>query len=148
MQLHNLQPAAGAVKKSKRVGRGQGSGKGGTSARGHKGQKSRSGAKNKQGFEGGQMPLQRRLPKRGFKNPFRVEFAPVNLSRIQELVEKHNVTSIDAEVLVKHGIITKNDRFKVLAKGELKAKVDIKAHAVSATAKTAVEAAGGSVTIL
>ena len=117
MELHNLKPAEGATKKSKRIGRGQGSGKGGTSTRGHKGAKSRSGNKMKVGFEGGPMPLQRRLPKRGFKNPFRVEYTPLNLSKIQELVEKHDWTSIDTDLLYKHGLISKGEKVKLLAKG-------------------------------
>lgn len=148
MELHNLKPAEGATKKSKRIGRGQGSGKGGTSTRGHKGAKSRSGNKMKVGFEGGQMPLQRRLPKRGFKNPFRVEYTPLNLSKIQELVEKHDWTSIDTDLLYKHGLISKGEKVKLLAKGELNKKVDVKVHAASEKAKAAVETLGGTVTVI
>lgn len=148
MELHNLKPAAGSTKKSKRIGRGQGSGKGGTSTRGHKGAGSRSGNKTKAGFEGGQMPLQRRLPKRGFNNIFRKEFTALNVSKIQELVEKYNVTSIDPEFLKAHKLISKSEKVKLLGKGEITAKVDIKIHAVSETAKQAVEAKGGTVTII
>ncbi|MEI6312912.1 MAG: 50S ribosomal protein L15 [Bacteroidota bacterium] len=146
MELHSLKPAAGSVKKAKRIGRGQGSGRGGTSTRGHKGQGSRSGSTTKPGFEGGQMPLQRRLPKRGFKNPFRIEYTALNLQKLQELSEKLNTTTIDLELLRKNNVISKTERVKVLAKGELKSKMDIKVNAVSATAKAAIEALGGTVT--
>ncbi len=146
MELHSLKPAAGSVKKAKRIGRGQGSGRGGTSTRGHKGQGSRSGSTTKPGFEGGQMPLQRRLPKRGFKNPFRIEYTALNLQKLQELSEKLNTTTIDLELLRKNNVISKTERVKVLAKGELKSKMDIKVNAVSVTAKAAIEALGGTVT--
>ncbi|MBL4604950.1 MAG: 50S ribosomal protein L15, partial [Flavobacteriaceae bacterium] len=116
MELHNLKPAAGSVKKGKRIARGQGSGHGGTSTRGHKGAKSRSGYKSKRSFEGGQMPLQIRLPKRGFKNPNRVEFVPLNLSRLQAISEKHNLDTINMETLVASGIVRKNDRVKILGR--------------------------------
>lgn len=148
MELHSLKPAAGAVKKGKRVGRGQGSGRGGTSTRGHKGQGSRSGSSQKPGFEGGQMPLQRRLPKRGFKNPFRIEYTALNLDKLQEIADKLNTSTINMETLVNNKYISKTERVKVLAKGELKSKIDITVNSVSATAKAAIEAKGGSVTIL
>jgi large subunit ribosomal protein L15 len=147
MKLSSLTPAKGSVKnQGKRVGRGQGSGKGGTSARGHKGAQSRSGYSSKRGFEGGQMPLQRRLPKFGFKNINRVEYKGINLDAIQSLIEKRNVTAIDLEVLKQNGLVGKNDLVKILGRGELKSKVDVKVHAFSASAKAAIEAKGGSAT--
>lgn len=149
MKLHTLTPAKGSVKnEGKRVGRGQGSGKGGTSARGHKGAQSRSGYSRKRGFEGGQMPLQRRVPKFGFKNINRVEYKGINLDAIQTLVEKRNLTTVDQAVLVENGLAAKKDLVKILGRGELKAKVDIKAHAFSASAKAAIEAKGGTATTL
>ena len=148
MELHNLKPAAGATKKRKRIARGQGSGKGGTATRGHKGAKSRSGYKRKRGFEGGQMPLQMRLPKRGFKNPNRVEYVPFNLGRLQEIADKYNLTSITIENLVENGLARKNDRIKVLGGGELSAKIDVSVHAISAGAKEAVESKGGNVNLV
>jgi large subunit ribosomal protein L15 len=148
MELHNLKPKAGSVKARKRIGRGQGSGKGGTSTRGHKGAKSRSGYKKKRGFEGGQMPLQMRLPKRGFNNPNRVEYVPLNLSRINDILEKFNLDAITPEVLIANNITGKNDLIKILGNGELSKKVDVTAHACSANAKQAIEEKGGSVTIL
>lgn len=148
MELHNLRPASGSVKNNKRVGRGQGSGRGGTSTRGHKGAKSRSGYSRKRGFEGGQMPIQRRLPKRGFKNYNRVEYVAINLERIQALVEKYGVSKVDFETLYEHGVIKKNDKIKILGNGELTSKIDVTAHAFSESAKKAIEAAGGSVTTL
>ncbi|MFT4667234.1 MAG: large subunit ribosomal protein L15 [Gammaproteobacteria bacterium] len=148
MELHNLKPAAGSIKKGKRIARGQGSGHGGTSTRGHKGAKSRSGYKSKRNFEGGQMPLQMRLPKRGFKNPNRVESVPLNLNRLQAISDKHNLTTIDMETLVASGIVRKNDRVKILGRGELKAKLSINVHAISDAAKTAIEGAGGSVNLV
>lgn len=147
MELYNLKPAAGAVKSSKRIARGQGSGHGGTSTRGHKGAKSRSGNKLKRAFEGGQMPLQMRLPKIGFKSPNRVEYVPLNLSRLQEIADKFQLTTIDMMSLVGAGIVKKNDRIKILNTGELKSKLTITAHACSASAKEAVEAIGGTVNI-
>jgi len=147
MKLNSLKPAKGSVKtEGKRVGRGQGSGKGGTAARGHKGAQSRSGYSSKRGFEGGQMPLQRRLPKFGFKNISRVEYKGINLDAIQALVEKKKLTSVDFETLKANGLAGKNDLVKILGRGELKSKVDVKAHAFSATAKAAIEAQGGSAT--
>ena len=148
MELHNLKPAAGSVKSNKRVGRGQGSGRGGTSTRGHKGAKSRSGYSKKRGFEGGQMPIQRRLPKRGFKNFNHVTYVPLNLDRIQAIVEKYNVSKIDFNILRELNIIGQFDKVKVLGSGELTVKIDITAHAFSESAKNAIEAVGGTVTTL
>jgi large subunit ribosomal protein L15 len=144
MELYNLKPAKGSVKSSKRIGRGQGSGKGGTSTRGHKGAKSRSGYSKKVGFEGGQMPLQRRLPKYGFKNINRVEYKGINISTLQTLAEKKNLSSIDFQTLVDAGLVSKNDMVKILGKGELKAKLDVKAHAFSKTAVAAIESQKGT----
>ena len=148
MELHNLTPAKGSVSKRKRIARGQGSGRGGTSTRGHKGQKSRSGYSRKRGFEGGQMPLQMRLPKRGFKNINRVEYVPINLSRLQAIAEKYNLDTIDLETLVANGIVKKTDKVKVLGRGELTAKLAVSVHASSEAAKKAVESTGGSLTIV
>ena len=148
MELHNLKPAKGSVKNKKRIARGQGSGYGGTSTKGHKGAKSRSGYKSKRHFEGGQMPLQIRLPKRGFKNPNRVDYVALNLGRIQELNEKYGMKEVTVEGLYEKKIIKKNDKVKVLGNGELKSKIDVKVHAISQTAKTQIEAQGGSVTLL
>ncbi len=148
MNLHTLKPAKGAVKQKKRVARGPGSGRGGTSTRGHKGAKSRSGFKNKRNFEGGQMPLQMRLPKRGFKSPNRVAYTVLNLDRLQEVVDKYNVTSLDLETMVEKGIVGKNDRVKVLGRGDLNAAVTIAVHAVSESAKAAIEAKGGTVNLV
>jgi len=145
MNLSSLKPAKGSVKNKKRIGRGQGSGRGGTSTRGHKGAGSRSGHSTKIGFEGGQMPLQRRVPKFGFKNPNRVEYNGVNLDVLQELVTKHNLTVVDFDTLKAHGLVSKNDLVKILGRGELTAKVEVKAHAFSASAQKAIEAAGGSI---
>lgn len=144
MNLSNLKPAEGSTKNRKRIGRGTGSGRGGTSTRGHKGAGSRSGYSSKVGFEGGQMPLQRRVPKFGFKNINRVEYVGINLDMIQSLVEKHGLTTVDIDALKVHGLISKSDLVKVLGRGELKAKVEVKAHAFSATASAAIEAKGGS----
>jgi ribosomal protein L15, bacterial/organelle len=143
MDLSNLKPASGSVRDKKRIGRGQGSGKGGTSTRGHKGAQSRSGAKNKLGFEGGQMPLARRVPKFGFTNLNRVEYCPINLSTLQKLADA-GTTVITHEVLVEKGIVHKNELVKVLAKGELTAKLEVKVHAFSAKAQQAIEALGGT----
>lgn len=144
MKLHTLRPAKGAThKEGKRVGRGEGSGKGGTAARGHKGAGSRSGTSTKRGFEGGQMPLYRRIPKFGFKNLNRVEYVPVNLDRLQKLAEEKNLTSIDFQTFVDNGFISKNDIIKVLGRGEIKLAINVKAHAFSASAIKAIEAAGG-----
>jgi large subunit ribosomal protein L15 len=144
MNLSKLTPAEGSVKKEKkRIGRGQGSGKGGTSTKGHKGAQSRSGYSAKRGFEGGQMPLQRRLPKFGFKNINRIEYRGINLDVIQALVEENKISTIDIDFLISKGLAHKNDKVKVLGRGELKSKVEIKVHAFSATAKSAIEAKGG-----
>jgi large subunit ribosomal protein L15 len=143
MELHNLKPAANSTKSERRIGRGQGSGKGGTSTRGNKGAQSRSGYSRKIGFEGGQMPIYRILPKRGFKNINRVEYSAVNVSTLQKLAEK-NVTEIDKDVLVANGLVRKHDLVAILAKGELTAKVNVKADKFSAKAKEMIEQAGGS----
>ena len=143
MELNNLKPAKGSIKSTKRTGRGQGSGYGGTSTRGHKGAKSRSGYSRKIGFEGGQMPLQRRVPKFGFKNINRVEFKGINLDMIQALIERKGLKEVTTLDMVSGGYAHKNDLIKVLNRGELKSKVTITAHAFSATAKAAIEAAGG-----
>jgi large subunit ribosomal protein L15 len=149
MELHNLKPAPGSVKKTKRIGRGQGSGHGGTSTRGHKGAKSRSGYKSKIGFEGGQMPLQRRVPKFGFKNPNRVEYTGINLDVLQKLVDDNKVTDvITFEDLRNSGLVSKNDLIKILGRGELKAKVAVTAHKFSKTAQAAIEAQGGSINLI
>lgn len=148
MKLNNLKPAEGSVKNRKRIGRGEGSGHGGTSTRGHKGAGSRSGSKRKIGFEGGQMPLQRRLPKFGFKNINRVEYKGVNLDILQDLVEKHNITEVTHETLVANGICGKRDLVKILGRGELKGKLNVTAHNFSATAKAAIEKLGGTVTTI
>lgn len=145
MDLSNLKPAAGSIKVKKRIGRGTGSGRGGTSTRGHKGAQSRSGHSTKIGFEGGQMPLQRRVPKFGFKNINRVEYVSVNIDVIQALADKFSLTAIDFDTLKEHGLVSKNDLVKVLGRGELTSKLEIKAHAFSASAQKAIESAGGSI---
>jgi len=145
MDLSNLKPAKGSVRKNKRLGRGQGSGKGGTSTKGHKGSKSRSGDKRKIGFEGGQMPIQRRVPKYGFKNINRVEYKAVNLSTLQVLAEKLKTADINFEVLIANGLASKNDLVKILAKGNLTSKVNVSAHAFSKKAMEAIETKGGSI---
>ncbi|MCF8253823.1 MAG: 50S ribosomal protein L15 [Bacteroidia bacterium] len=145
MKLHTLKPASGSThKEGKRVGRGEGSGKGGTAARGHKGAGSRSGTSTKRGFEGGQMPLYRRVPKFGFKNLNRVEFSPINLDKLQELADK-GITKVDSQILKENGLIGKNDLVKILGRGELKAAMEIKADKYSAAAQKAIEAAGGTI---
>jgi large subunit ribosomal protein L15 len=144
MELHNLKPAEGSTKKEKRIGRGQGSGHGGTSTRGHKGAKSRSGYKSKRSFQGGQMPLQRTVPKFGFKNVNRVEYKGVNLSSLQTLAEEHSLTVIDFQVLQDAGFTGKNDKVKILGKGILTLKLDVKAHAFSKSAKEAIEKLEGT----
>ncbi len=143
MKLHTLKPAAGSVKSKKRIGRGQGSGRGGTSTRGHKGAKSRSGYSRKIGFEGGQMPLQRRVPKFGFTNPNRVEYKAVNLDALQAIADKTKAKKVDLQLLVDNGIVGKKDLVKILGRGELKAKLEVEVHKFSATAASAIEAAGG-----
>ena len=148
MKLHTLAPAKGSTKNSKRIGRGQGSGRGGTSTKGHNGAQSRSGYSKKIGFEGGQMPLQRRVPKFGFRNPFRVAYKGINLDTIQELAEKSKSKDINIEFFIENGVARKSDKVKVLGRGELKAKLNITAHAFSATAVTTIESAGGTATKL
>ncbi len=148
MQLNSLTPAKGSVKSNYRRGRGQGSGGGGTATRGHKGAQSRSGHSKKRGFEGGQMPLQRRVPKFGFKNINRVEHTGVNLDAIQRIVDAQNLTEITVETLIKSGLASKNDLVKILGRGELKSKVNINVHAFTATAKAAIEAKGGVATAI
>jgi len=144
MDLSNLKPAKGSTKGRKRIGRGQGSGYGGTSTKGHKGQKSRSGYSRKTGFEGGQMPLQRRVPKFGFKNINRKEYKGVNISTLQELAENRKLTEITVETLIEAGQVRKNSLVKILGNGELKSKLTVKAHAFSKSAVEAIEAQGGS----
>jgi large subunit ribosomal protein L15 len=148
MELHSLRPAKGAVKNRKRIARGVGSGHGRTATRGHKGAKSRSGYKQKRGFEGGQMPIQMRLPKMGFKNPNRSAYSPINLDRLQSIAEKYNLNAITPEALVEHGLVHKNDKVKILGTGELSTKLEVKAHAFSSTAQKAIEAAGGTTSVV
>ncbi|MDB5008559.1 MAG: ribosomal protein [Mucilaginibacter sp.] len=145
MNLSNLKPAKGSTKNRKRIGRGTGSGRGGTSTRGHKGAGSRSGTSSKVGFEGGQMPLQRRVPKVGFKSLNRVEYVGVNLDVLQALTEKFTLSSVDFDTLKEHGLVSKNGLVKILGRGELTAKLEVKAHAFTATAQKAIEAAGGTI---
>jgi large subunit ribosomal protein L15 len=147
MKLHTLKPAKGATRNTKRIGRGQGSGRGGTSTKGHKGQQSRSGYSFRPWFEGGQMPLQRRVPKFGFKNHFRVEYHVINLDALQALVEIDPTSEINHEYLAKHGIISREDKLvKVLGRGEFTTKLDVKLNKFSQSAKAAIEAAGGTAT--
>ena len=148
MNLSSLKPAEGSVKKSKRIGRGQGSGKGGTSTRGHKGAKSRSGYSRKIGFEGGQMPLYRRVPQFGFKNINRVEYIAINIDVLNDLAANKNITSFDVEVLKQNGLISSNDKVKILGRGELNATINVTAHAISNSARKAIEDKGGVVTLL
>ena len=147
MNLHNLKPAENSTHRERRIGRGQGSGKGGTSTRGNKGAQSRSGYSRKIGFEGGQMPIYRILPKRGFKNINRVEYNAINVSTLQKLAEK-NITDINLEVLVNTGLAKKSDLIAILAKGELTAKVNVKADKYSAKAKAAIEQVGGTAALV
>lgn len=148
MQLHNLKPAAGSVKKTKRIGRGEGSGHGGTATRGNKGQQSRTGYQSKKGHEGGQMPIQRRMPKRGFKNPNRVDYKVFNLGQLDFLIEKYGLEEFTPENLYINGLISRTDLVKVLASGELKTKINFKVNAVSEKARAAIEAAGGTVELV
>ncbi len=148
MDLSNLKPAAGSTKKEKRIGRGQGSGYGGTSTRGHKGAKSRSGYSSKIGFEGGQMPLQRRLPKFGFKNLKRVEYKGINLAVLEELAKKESLKAITVDTLIEKRFVSKNDRVKILGSGELTQALEVTAHAFSKSAAAAIEAQQGKVIIL
>jgi large subunit ribosomal protein L15 len=144
MDLSNLKPAKGSTGKKKRIGRGQGSGYGGTSTRGHKGQKSRSGYSRKIGFEGGQMPLQRRVPKYGFKNINRKDYKAINISVLQDLAEKKNLTDISVDTLIEAGLVQKNALVKILGNGDLKTKLNVKAHAFSKAAVEAIEALEGT----
>jgi large subunit ribosomal protein L15 len=148
MDLSSLKPAKGSVKKEKRIGRGQGSGRGGTSTKGHKGGQSRAGYKTKMGFEGGQMPLQRRVPKFGFSNINRKEFKGINISTLQSLADARNLSSIDVQTLAEAGLIAKKDLVKILGNGKLTAKLDVKAHAFSKSAISAIEALKGTATII
>ena len=148
MDLSNLKPARGSVKSCKRIGRGQGSGKGGTATRGNKGAQSRSGYSRKFGFEGGQMPIYRRVPKFGFKNINRKEYNGINIDTLQRLAETKNLQVIDLDILKENGLISKNDLVKILGRGELKAKLEVTAHAFTATAKKAIEANGGVTTTI
>ncbi len=148
MNLSNLKPAEGSIKHSKRIGRGAGSGKGGTSTRGHKGAKSRSGYHQKVGFEGGQMPLYRRVPKFGFKNINRVEYVGINIDTLNALAEAKNITDFSVDVLKQNGLISGKDRVKILGRGELSKAVNVSAHAFSATAKKAIEDKGGVATVI
>jgi len=146
MDLSNLKPAEGSVKNNKRIGRGQGSGRGGTATKGHKGAQSRSGYKRKIGFEGGQMPLYRRVPKFGFKNINRKDYVGINLHSIQELADKNKITTINVDVFIENGMASKNDLIKILGMGELTAKLEVIAHGFTKSAQAAIEAQGGSVT--
>ncbi len=149
MELHNLKPAEGAVKRNvKRLGRGQGSGRGGTSTRGHKGAQSRSGYRRKHGFEGGQMPLQRRIPKFGFNNINRLEYTVINLDVIQKIYDKSGLSHFDQQVFIEKGLASPKDRIKILGRGQLTARLHIKAHAFSASARATIEAAGGTAEII
>ena len=148
MKLNTLKPAEGSVKTRKRIGRGQGSGRGGTSTKGHKGAKSRSGYSRKWGYEGGQMPLQRRVPKFGFNRPQKVVFKPVNLADLQKLIEKTKAKEVNIELLIENGMADKKDVVKILGRGELKSKVNVTAHKFSASAIEAIEKLGGKVTTL
>ena len=148
MNLNNLTPAKGSTKSGKRIARGQGSGRGGTSTRGHKGAKSRSGYSRKIGFEGGQMPLQRRVPKFGFKNINRVEYKAINLDIIESLIERKGVKEITPEVLQQNGLVSRNELVKILGRGEMKSTINVTAHKFSDTAKAAIEGKGGNCTEL
>lgn len=148
MNLNSLKPASGSTSSRKRVARGQGSGRGGTSTRGHKGAKSRSGYKRKIGFEGGQMPLQRRVPKFGFKNINRVEYKGINLDTIQDIVDRKKITEFNLDVFIENGLVSKNELVKVLGRGELKSAVTVVAHKFSETAKKLIEDKGGKITEL
>lgn len=148
MELHKLQPAKGSNKSGKRIARGQGSGRGGTSTRGHKGAKSRSGWSRKRNFEGGQMPLQMRTPKRGFTNPNRTEYVAINVERLQKIAEKFNIKTIDLDALISNGIVGKGDKVKILGRGELNAALTVSAHACSESAKVTIEKQGGTINLV
>ena len=148
MKLHTLKPSEGSIGREKRIGRGEGSGHGGTSTRGHKGAQSRSGYSRKLGFEGGQMPIQRRLPKFGFNNPNKVEYKAVNLAILQALSEKTGLSAITVETMIENGLVARKDLVKVLGNGELTVKLDVTAHAFSKSAVAKIEAAQGSTTLI
>jgi large subunit ribosomal protein L15 len=148
MKLHTLKPAKGAVHKEKRLGRGEASGHGGTSTKGNKGQQSHASYKRKMAHEGGQMPIQRRIPKRGFKNPHRIEYKVFNLGQIDQLAEKYGIQEFTLENLYTNGLISQTDRVKILGNGELKTKLTFKVNAISEKAKSAIEASGGSVEVV
>jgi len=148
MQLHNLKPAAGSVHKTKRIGRGEGSGHGGTATKGNKGQQARTGYQSKTGHEGGQMPIQRRMPKRGFKNPNRVDYKVFNLGQLDFLIEKYSIAEFTPDILYINGLINRTDVVKILGNGELKAKIPFKVNAISAKAKEALEAAGATIELI
>ncbi len=148
MKLHNLKPAEGSTHKEKRIGRGEASGKGGTSTQGNKGAQARTGYQRKNAHEGGQMPIQRRIPKRGFKNINRIEYKVFNLGQVDELVEKYELAEFSAENLYVNGLISKTDKVKILGNGEITGKVSFKVNAFSEKAKSAIEAAGGSIEVL
>lgn len=148
MKLHELKPAKGSVHKEKRIGRGEGSGYGGTSTKGNKGGQSRAGYKRKMAHEGGQMPIQRRIPKRGFSNPHRIEYKVLNIGQLDQLAEAYNLTEFTADNLYEIGAIAKTDKIKILANGELKGKFNFKVHAISEKAKAVIEEAGGTVEII
>ncbi len=148
MNLHNLKPAPGSVHKEKRIGRGEASGKGGTSTKGNKGGQSRTGYKIKMAHEGGQMPIQRRIPKRGFKNFNRIEYKVFNLGQIDQLIEKHTLTEFSLESLYTNNLISQTDRVKILGNGELRTLIPFKVNAISEKAKTVIENAGGKVEIV
>ncbi len=148
MQLHNLKPAEGSVKKGKRIGRGEGSGHGGTATKGNKGQQARTGYQSKIGHEGGQMPIQRRMPKRGFKNNNRIEYKVFNLGQLDFLIEKYEIKEFSLENLYINGLISRTDSVKILGNGELKAKIAFKINKISAKAKEAIEAAGSTIELI
>jgi large subunit ribosomal protein L15 len=148
MKLHTLKPAKGSTHKEKRLGRGEASGKGGTSTKGNKGQQARTGYQRKMAHEGGQMPIQRRVPKRGFKNPHRIEYKVFNLGQIDQLAEKYGIQDFTLENLYTNGLISQTDRVKILANGELKAKLTFKVNAISEKAKSAIEATGGTIEVV
>ena len=148
MKLHELRPAKGSTHKVKRIGRGDGSGHGGTSTKGTKGQQSRTGYKRKMAHEGGQMPIQRRIPKRGFNNPGRIEYKVFNLGQIDHLAEKYGITEFTLENLYVNNLINKTDKVKLLGNGELKSKITFKVNAISGKAKSAIEASGGTVELV
>ena len=148
MKLHTLKPSEGSIGREKRIGRGEGSGHGGTSTRGHKGAQSRSGYSRKLGFEGGQMPIQRRLPKFGFNNPNKVEYKAVNLATLQALSEKTGLSAITVDTMIENGLVARKDLVKVVGNGELTVKLDVTAHAFSKSAVAKIEAAQGSTTLI